>query len=352
MNGGVAAPVRTTRDARSRSDARARWTRALRCCASALLVAAFTAEGQGTVPANGPASPATQATHAAISRGVLVLPETVTVGQPFRVVVRVRAPRGSTIDFPQAPDSGTAVEALDPVDVVPSADTTVTEQTATYRLAAWDVGARAIRFADVVVRDGDEEHAIVVDRRLAVFVASVLPADSSQRAPKPPRALYEFGPPWWWWTLVALAAVAVVGVLWWLWRRRRGVASVARRSPREEAEAEFARIEALDLVASGERGQHAALMTEVLRNYLARVVPVAAPSLTTTELLLRLRGEGRVPLARLTRVLQDVDLVKFAGAATDAPRAITIGEESQAIVDSVDTAIAQALQRLDVREAA
>ena len=115
----------------------------------------------GTTAAAIPASPAAQATHAAISRGVVVLPETVTVGQPFRVVVRVRAPRGSTIDFPQAPDSGTAVEALDPVDVVPSPDTTVTEQTATYRLAAWDVGARALRFADVVVRDGDEEHAVV-----------------------------------------------------------------------------------------------------------------------------------------------------------------------------------------------
>lgn len=349
MSGHVTEPTRVTRDTPAQSPV---WLRTRRWCASAVVVAAATAQAQGTTAAAIPASPAAQATHAAISRGVVVLPETVTVGQPFRVVVRVRAPRGSTIDFPQAPDSGTAVEALDPVDVVPSPDTTVTEQTATYRLAAWDVGARALRFADVVVRDGDEEHAVVVGRRLAVFVASVLPADSSQRAPKPPRALYEFGPPWWWWALVALAAVAVVGVLWWLWRRRRVVASVPLRSPREEADAEFARIEALDLVASGERGQHAALMIEVLRNYLARVLPVAAPSLTTSELLLRLRGEGRVPLARLARVLQDVDLVKFAGAAIDAPRAITIGEESQAIVDSVDVAIAQALQRLDVREAA
>lgn len=291
-------------------------------------------------------------TPPAISRGVVVLPETVTVGMPFRVVVRVRAPRGSTIDFPQAPDSGTAVEALDPVDVVPSTDTTVTEQTATYRLAAWDVGARAIRFPDVVVHDAGAERAVEVGRRLSVFVASVLPADSAERIPKPPRALYEFGPPWWWWALVALLAIGVVGVLWWLWRRRRVVASVPLRSPREEAEEEFDRIEALDLVASGERGQHAALMTDVLRTYLARVLPSAAPSLTTSELLLRLRGEGRVPLARLARVLQDVDLVKFAGSAIDASRATAVGTEARSIVDAVDTAIAQAQERIETREAA
>ncbi|MEP7381895.1 MAG: DUF4381 family protein [Gemmatimonadota bacterium] len=318
-------------------------------CTFAWLLVAVVAPAQATTP---PQAPGVTAASAAISRGVVVLPETVTVGAPFRVVVRIRAPRGATIDFPQAPDSGTGVEALDPVDVVPSADTTVNEQTATYRLAAWDVGARAIRLADVVVHDGDEERAVVVGRRLAVFVASVLPADSSDRVPKPPRALYEFGPPWWWWALVALAALGVVGVLWWLWRRRRVAAAIPRRSPREEAEEEFARIEALDLVASGERGQHAALMTDVLRNYIARVLPAAMPSLTTSELLLRLRGEGRVPLSRLARVLQDVDLVKFAGSSIDPERAHAAGAEARAIVTAVDVAIEQALQRLETREAA
>ncbi len=236
--------------------------------------------------------------------------------------------------------------------MAPSGDTTVTEQTATYRLAAWDVGTRAIRFPDVVVHAGDEEHQVQVGRRLSIFVASVLPADSSERVPKPPRALYEFGPPWWWWALVALLALAIVGVLWWLWRRRRVAAALPRLTPREEAEEEFARIEALDLVASGERGQYAALMTEVVRTFLARVIPAAAPSLTTSELLLRLRGEGRVPLARIARLLQDVDLVKFAGSAIDPARAEAVGTESRAIVDAVDTALTQAQQRIETREAA
>ena len=283
-----------------------------------------------------------------ISRGVSVVPETVTVGQPFRVVVRLRAPRGATLEFPEAPDSGTGVEPLDPVVVVPSSDTLVTEQTATYRLAAWDVGARAIRFPDVLVREGGDEKRIEVGRRLSVFVASVLPADSAQRIPKPPRALFEFGPPWWWWAVVALVALVVIGVVWWLWRRRRGGAAPDIRTPHDHALEEFDRVEALQLVASGEPSHHAALMTDVLRTYLSRVLPLAMPSLTTTELLQRLRGESRLPLARLARLLQLVDLVKFAGASLEVSRAQAAGADAREIVDAVDAV----LQGAKTREAA
>jgi len=285
---------------------------------------------------------------AAVSLGVVVLPETVTVGEPFRVVVRLRAPRGATLDFPQAPDSGTGVEALDPVDVAPSADTLVTEQTATYRLAAWDVGARRIRLPDVLVRADGAVRRVPVGGALSVFVASVLPADSSERDPRPARPLYEFGPPWWWWALVALAALGVVGALWWLWRRRRRTPLEARRSPREQADEEFARIEALELVLAGERGHHVALMTDVLRRYLSQVLPAAAPSLTTVELLGRLRGEGRVPLARLSRLLQAIDVVKFAGAPIEGPEATAAGVEARALVAATD----EALEAARLREAA
>lgn len=305
--------------------------------ASAMLVATASAVHAQANQA-GRAAPGDSESRA-ISRGVAVLPETVTVGDPFRVVVRIRAPRGATLEFAQTPDSGTGVEALDPVVVVPSVDSTATEQTATYRLAAWDVGARAIRIPDVVVRDSSGERRVAVGRTLSVFVSSVLPADSSERVPKPPRALFEFGPPWWWWGLVALAALGVVGALWWLWRRRRRPAPRLVRSARDEAEEAFARVEAMELVASGERGLHVALMAEVVRDFLARVLPAAAPSLTSSELLMRLRGESRLPLSRLTRFLQDVDLVKFAAFPVDAERAQAVGREARALVEAVDSAV-------------
>lgn len=283
-----------------------------------------------------------------ISRGVVVLPETVTVGDPFRVVVRVRAPRGATLEFAATPDSGTGVEALDPVVVVAASDTTAVEQTATYRLAAWDVGARAIRIPDILVREGATVRRLEVGRQLSVFVASVLPSDSTERIPKPPRPLFEFGPPWWWWALVALAALGVLGALWWLWRRRRHGVPVPTRTPKELADEDFARVEAMELVASGERGAYVALMVDVVRDYLARVIPAAAPSLTTAELLQRLRGDTRLPLGRLARLLQDVDLVKFAGAPIDAARAELAGDEARGVVEDVH----RAMQPAERREAA
>jgi len=275
-----------------------------------------------------------------IARGVAVSPDTVTVGDPFRVVVRIRAPRGSTLEFPQAPDSGTGVEALDPVAVVPSTDTSVTEQTATYRLAAWDIGKRAIRFADVIVRDSLGERRVAVGGNVSVFVATVLPADSSQRVPKPARALYEFGPPWWWWAIVALVALGVLLLVWRLWRRRRAAVPMVVSTPYEVAEAAFARVEAMALLASGERSLHVALMADVMRSYLERVLPAAKPSLTSSEVLLALRGDARLPMSRLARLLQDVDLVKFAAYAVDASRADVIGREARALVHSVDAALA------------
>lgn len=299
-------------------------------------------QGQGERPASASALPT------GIARGVLVLPETVTVGDPFRVVVRVRVPRGATLDFPEAPDSGTGVEPLDPVVVAATSDTSVTEQTATYRLAAWDVGERAIRFPDILVREDGRVRRVEVGRDIAVVVASVLPADSTERSPKPARSLIEFGPPWWWWGLVALAALGVAAALWWLWRRRRQAGFAPRRTPKEVADDEFARIEAMELVASGERGAYVALMVDVVRDYVARVIPSAAPSLTTSELVQRLRGDRRLPLARLARLLQDVDLVKFAGVPIDAGRAALAGDEARGVVDDVHAA----LQPAEAREAA
>ena len=114
------------------------------------------------------------APEARIQRGVVVRPDTVTVGDPFVVAVRIRAPRGATIEFPSVPDSGGAVEAIDPLQVTTSADSTAFEQTAYYRLAAWDIGRRSIPLEEVLVKSGAITRRVSL-ADLAVFVRSVLP---------------------------------------------------------------------------------------------------------------------------------------------------------------------------------
>ena len=268
-----------------------------------------------------------------LQQGVLVRPDTVTVGDPFAVIVTIRAPRGAVIEFPQTPDSGAAVEAIDPVQVTPSADTTVTENTAVYRVAAWDIGRLAVPFQDIIVRQGSDVRRVRL-AGVSVFVRSVLPADSSLRVPKPARDVMSFGPPWWMWLLAGLVAAALLWLMWWLWkrRRRRGPAVI---DPYLHARTEFDRVDALGLVAAGERTRHVALMAEVLRDYLARVVPAALPSLTTSELLAVLRGSASAPSQRLAAFLSEVDLVKFAKRPLTSERALDLGREARAIAEAV-----------------
>lgn len=101
----------------------------------------------------------------AVKAGVTVAPDSVRIGDPFRITVGIRAPRGATIEFPKATDSASTVQSLDPVAVRTSADTTAVEQYADYRVAAWDVGVQAIRLSDAVVRYNGAQRAIPLAAR-------------------------------------------------------------------------------------------------------------------------------------------------------------------------------------------
>jgi hypothetical protein len=267
-----------------------------------------------------------------VKAGVTIVPDTVRIGDPFRVTIGVRAPLGATIEFAKAMDSSATVQSLDPVVVRTSADTTAVEQYADYRVAAWDVGSQPIRVADVIVRLNGAERRLPIAGN-AVFVRSILPADSAQRVPKPPRALFEFTEfPWWLWALIAAAIVAIGLLLWWWIRRRRRPKPAVVVDPYARAESEFQRIEALALLEAGERGRYVTLMIEVLRDYLAARYAEAALSLTSTELQRSVVALPFVPQERLTRLLTEADLIKFARRPVSSERARELGREARAIV--------------------
>lgn len=287
---------------------------------------------------------AAQQPPVAVQMGYTVEPDTVTVGDPFRLIVRVRAPLGASVEFPAGPDSGAAVEALDPRQEQQGPDSTSLELTAGWRLAAWDTGDQLLRLGDIVVRADGRERRIPLSA-LKVYVRSVLPADTALRIPKPQRALFEFGRPWWHWLLAILAAIGIIGLLWWWWYRRRRRRKGEVEDPFAEAESEFERIERLGLVEAGERGRYVALTVEVLRTYLARRIPEAHQSLTTGELLISVRESPTVPVNRLALVLADADLVKFARRATTAERARELGTEARGIVGAVRAAELRAAEQ-------
>ncbi|HTE47024.1 MAG TPA: hypothetical protein VK636_17385 [Gemmatimonadaceae bacterium] len=273
-----------------------------------------------------------------VKAGVTATPDTVRIGDPFRVTVGIRAPRGATIEFPRTTDSTSSIQSLDPVAVRTSGDTTAMEQYADYRVAAWDIGSQSVRMEDVIVRyNGAERHIPLTGT--AVVVRSLLPVDTAQRVPKPPRALFEFNPfPWWVIALIAAAVVGLLLLLWWWIRHRRKPTPAIVVDPYERAEAEFKRVEALALLEAGERGRYVTLMVEILRDYLAARYAEASLALTSTELHRSMRENPFVPTERLMRVLTDADLIKFARRPVSSDRARELGREARAIVSQEHTA--------------
>ncbi len=275
---------------------------------------------------------------APVQMGVSVEPDTVTVGEHFIVRVRVRAPKGAELGFPVGPDSGVAVEAVDPRREQEGADTTVVERTATYRLVAWTTGAQKIVLGSLVVSNAG------VDRRydvpgIAIMVKSVRPADSTGRVPRPARDVMIAPRVLWPWIAGGLLLLALL--LWMLRRRlrRRPASAHSGSGALANARRDFARIEELSLIDAGERGRYVALHVDVLREYLAERIPDAARSLTSTELLAALGADAPVPLPRLVPVLAAADLIKYADRPVTANRARELAAESRGIVNAVEEAV-------------
>lgn len=290
------------------------------------------------------------AAQSRVQMGITVRPDTVTVGDPFLVMVRVRAPQGTRIAFPAAPDTGRTVEGVDPMSERTEATPGAEDRTAIYRLSAWDTGRVLAELGDVTLSGAENRTLPLQD--VAVYVRSVLPADTALHVPKPARDI--FGParafPWW---ILGLVAAAILGLLllWWWWRRRRRGLPDEAEDPYERAQREFERLAALHLVEAGEPGRHVVLAVEVLRDYLGGRLPEAAPSHTTLELLAALRARRDLPLDTLRGLLAEADLVKFARRPVTAERARAFGGEAQAVVRQVEEA-EQARQSAEAARAA
>ncbi|MEP6729654.1 MAG: hypothetical protein ABJE10_03395 [bacterium] len=289
-----------------------------------------------------------------VQAGVTLERDTVTVGDVVRLTVRVHAPPGATINFPAAVDSLGPVQSLEPPTVRDGADTASgSDRIAIYRLAAWDIGKQPIKLGDVLVQSEDGERRVALDLPI-LFVQSVLPADTALRVPKPARPLLTMPAPipWWWWLVGALIAIALgLGAWWWARRKRRNGAATG--DPFADAKSSFERVEKLRLIEAGEPGRHAALMTDVLRRYLADRFDTVSLAQTSSELLAAVRGTSTVSHEKLRTLLSAIDPVKFAAAPLGADRARSIGEDAKLIVrEEHDRAAALAVAQAGEKERA
>jgi hypothetical protein len=263
------------------------------------------------------------------------VPDTVTVGDRFRAVLRLQLPAGARATFPALPTSDT----LQQVDTVRVLTDSTGSASAVYSLVAWVAGItpEASVPVEVVLADG-RRPVYRIALRLP-FVRSVLPADTAGLKPKPPKGLVAIPLVKEWWRLLLLGLVLLAALcgVYWLYRRARRVRVV----PLDPRGAALARLDELRAAAPTTLPQLAPFYAEVvraLRVYLAALDPAWAESLTSTELV-RALARSRVPSeqgSEVERLLAEADPVKFAGAEAEAARALRFWESARAFVAEFD----------------
>jgi membrane protein implicated in regulation of membrane protease activity len=266
--------------------------------------------------------------------GYRVSPDTVIIGQPFNLFVKIAAPMGVRFEFPAGPDTATQ-NGVRPIELRGEKLVSMLGDTAValYHLVAWDVGVQPLRLPDVRATFGGAERRLPL-AAASVFVRSVLPADTSLRVPKPPRPLIVL-PVFNWWPWLALAAAIIAAVLlWWAWRRYRNRPK-APIDPYVRAQREFERIERMGLLEADRGREYLALIVDAAREYLAARVPGVRRSDTTSELLRAMQPRDGVE-AELPRLLERADLVKFARADIARDEAREAALAIRAIVDHVE----------------
>lgn len=275
-----------------------------------------------------------------VRSGYVLRPDTVEVGDPFLLVVRVSVPNGARIEWGAIEDTASKVAMRAPVRVQSAEDGPDRVETATYELAAWDVGALDVNMPDATVRIGAQSIPVPITGA-RVFVRSVLPGDTSLHVPKPPKGMFPRVVPWWqpWWPVGAV--LLGLALLWWLYRRRRPHA--VRRAVRPldayaRAIGDFDRLERLALADAGERGRAVTIAVEIMRVYLRERAPAAALSLTSAELMLSLAEDPRIAPEILSSVLAESDAIKFARRAVTTARARELAGAARGVVDQVERA--------------
>lgn len=145
---------------------------------------------------------------------VSIDPDSVRVGEPFRLGVSIIRQTPGEIQFPALIELPEELEQRGPVQIRSAREGR--EWQADYTLVAWLADTLSIPALELLVGEGQGRPLSV--ELPAIVVHSILPAETSDlelREARPLLRIQRF--PWW---LIALGVV-LAGLLWWWLRRRR-----------------------------------------------------------------------------------------------------------------------------------
>lgn len=263
-----------------------------------------------------------------LTASAAVTPDTVTVGDHFRVVLRIDAPPSATVQFPRF----NLIEPVEAVDSLRVARDSAGTWSATYVLTAWTTSDSLVASFPFRVRAADGSFEDLRVRLVLPHVLSVLPADSTLHLPRPAKAVIPIavaGPTSRGWLAPAVLLLLVLAAIVWLALRRRASAFAEPTDPRSAALARLREIETEGLPERGMAHEYYVRTSRVLREYL-RATGGWGEDLTTTELVLALESAGMdVALRRdVALLLRESDRVKFSGevARGAVPRQDSFGE--------------------------
>ncbi|MFB6272264.1 MAG: hypothetical protein ABEL51_05145 [Salinibacter sp.] len=170
-----------------------------------------------------------------------------------------------------------------------------------------------------------------------------------------PALLAAFPRPFWWWAGLALLAAALGAGLVYGWRHWKRDETEAGAEEEQETPYEAASKRLQRLQRRHPTGRRACKafyvdLTETLRVYLARRVGVRALESTTSEVVAALRRRPEVQeivVRRLQTVLEQADLVKFAGAQPSPDESQAVLEDAQGVLQALETAQRRTEQETD-----
>ncbi|MDR0787539.1 MAG: hypothetical protein LBG44_06695 [Gemmatimonadota bacterium] len=257
-----------------------------------------------------------QAPGAGLHVEVGVDPAQVRIGEPFRGVVRVVAPRARAVEIGEFVSTDT-VSLVGPVE---TGSDSAGARAAVFPLAAWVTGNSLSSSIPIRITDSDGSSRVVYVTLRLPEVVPVLPAGEGGDAitPRPVRGLLPVHPststgfPWWLLLLALLAALAA-GIV--VWRRRRDGGVVPDLSPDEDprrwALAQLGVAASSTSSDSFDAAEFITHVSRIVRIYLGRVRPDLGEDLTTTEVLGAARKEPDLSVP-LRTILDAADRVKFA----------------------------------------
>jgi hypothetical protein len=260
------------------------------------------------------------------------------IGETVELVLEVTHPRGWRVIAPPLAQTwgDFEVRSQSAMEIV-TTDAAVEVSQQTIAVMLWGLGEFATPPLTVTVSSPEGELLEVTADPVTIHVESVLTQDDLALRDIKPQATLPLAV-WWPWLVGALGLVGLLSVFWW--RGRGGetaVPFVDNRSLQQIALDELDEIAASGLAERGDFKEHYAQTTDVLRRYLDGGFATMTAEQTTAEIRRAVQSLNFAndEKKRLTALLNEADLVKFAKVLPTIEDARRATEEAKAFVAAI-----------------